>query len=52
MLKLEVPLGPPAQDDADSDPDQVLARHLFGEEVREPLIINAELGIFPMDDDE
>lgn len=32
--------------------DLALARRLFGEEVKEPLIVNAELGIFPMEDGE
>lgn len=32
--------------------DRALARRLFGDEVKEPLVVNAELGIFPMEDDE
>lgn len=32
--------------------DSALARRLFGDEVKEPLIVNAELGIFPMEDEE
>jgi len=49
MNRLQIPVIQPSQDDPDHD--QELARRLFGDEVREPPIVNAELGIFPMDDD-
>jgi len=52
MYKHQVPLTQRVQDDDDRDPDHEFARHLFGDEVREAPIVNAELGIFPMEDDE
>jgi hypothetical protein len=52
MYKHQVPLSQRAPDDPDPDPDHDFARHLFGDEVREPPILNAELGIFPIEEDE
>jgi hypothetical protein len=51
MFTLKTVIGQPSQEEADSL-DRELARRLFGDEVREPLIVNAELGIFPIEDDE
>jgi len=52
MIQHQVTLSQPAQDDPDYDPDSELARQLFGDAVKEPRIVNAELGIFPVEDDE
>lgn len=51
MYKLRAVIGQPSEEEPDAlDRDQ--ARRLFGDEIREPLIVNAELGIFPVEDDE
>jgi hypothetical protein len=50
MHKLQVVLDQ-AQEEQEVN-DRALARRLFGDEVKEPLIVNAELGIFPMEDEE
>jgi len=50
MFTLKAVVGQPQEEEEALD--QQLAHRLFGDEVKESLIVNAELGIFPMEDDE
>jgi hypothetical protein len=50
MNRFQIALTQPSEDDGDHD--QELAHRLFGDPVKEVPIVNAELGIFPMDDDD
>ena len=54
MHKFKAIYGQPAeqQRQQQEELDQAHARRLFGDEVREPLIVNAELGIYPIADGE
>lgn len=51
MYKFQAVVGQPSQEEQEAH-DRALARRLFGDEVKEELIVNAELGIFPIEDDE
>jgi hypothetical protein len=51
MYKYQAEISHVSQEELEAQ-DRALAKRLFGDAVKEELIINAELGIFPIEDDE